>query len=79
MGGVLFVYDTGRFGYQSLYRLYCPLNVSNAYIVLGIVSGAILQLRGRFRLSCIQQEMVVSSMLMGALLASFTGGKLPIN
>lgn len=41
---------------------------------IGIVSGAILQLREEFRLDCIKQEMVVSSMLMGAVLASLTGG-----
>lgn len=40
----------------------------------GIVSGAILQLRAEFHLDCTKQEMVVSSMLMGAVLASFTGG-----
>lgn len=43
----------------------------------GIVSGAILQLREEFHLDCIKQEMVVSSMLMGAVLASLTGGTLP--
>lgn len=41
---------------------------------IGIVSGAILQLRNEFHLDCIEQEMVVSSMLMGAVLASLTGG-----
>ena len=48
--------------------LYCNL------FFAGIVSGAILQLRGEFQLDCIKQEMVVSSMLMGAVLASLTGG-----
>ena len=42
----------------------------------GIVSGAILQLREEFQLDCMKQEMVVSSMLMGAVLASVTGGAL---
>ncbi|KAL9980903.1 hypothetical protein ACROYT_G009544 [Oculina patagonica] len=41
---------------------------------IGIVSGAILQLRTEFQLDCTKQEMVVSSMLMGAVLASLTGG-----
>ena len=41
---------------------------------LGIVSGAILQLRAEYQLNCTKQEMVVSSMLMGAVLASLTGG-----
>ena len=38
------------------------------------MSGAILQLRSEFQLDCIKQEMVVSSMLMGAVLASLSGG-----
>ncbi|KAJ7373800.1 hypothetical protein OS493_009122 [Desmophyllum pertusum] len=41
---------------------------------IGIVSGAILQLRAEFQLDYTKQEMVVSSMLMGAVLASLTGG-----
>lgn len=41
---------------------------------IGIVSGAILQLRSEFQLDCTKQEMVVSSMLMGAVLASLSGG-----
>jgi len=41
---------------------------------IGIVSGAILQLRAEYQLNCTKQEMVVSSMLMGAVLASLTGG-----
>ncbi|XP_032220326.2 solute carrier family 2, facilitated glucose transporter member 12-like isoform X1 [Nematostella vectensis] len=41
---------------------------------IGIVSGAVLQLRQEFLLSCLQQEMVVSSMLIGAVFASVTGG-----
>lgn len=41
---------------------------------IGVVSGAILQLRAEFSLDCTQQEMVVSSMLMGAVLASLVGG-----
>jgi MFS family permease len=42
---------------------------------LGIVSGAMLQLKEEFGLDCQQQEMVVSSMLFGALIGSLTGGK----
>ncbi|XP_074165889.1 solute carrier family 2, facilitated glucose transporter member 12 isoform X2 [Sminthopsis crassicaudata] len=41
---------------------------------LGLISGALLQLSGLLALSCQQQEMVVSSLLIGALLASLTGG-----
>ena len=41
---------------------------------IGIISGALLQLEDVFSLSCLQRELVVSSMLFGALLASFCGG-----
>lgn len=41
---------------------------------LGIISGALLQLKAEFRLSCVQQEALVSSLLTGALLASIVGG-----
>uniref|UniRef100_A0A3Q3JS56 Solute carrier family 2, facilitated glucose transporter member 10 n=1 Tax=Monopterus albus TaxID=43700 RepID=A0A3Q3JS56_MONAL len=41
---------------------------------LGIISGALLQLKAEFRLSCVQQEVLVSSLLIGALLASTIGG-----
>ncbi|XP_060095717.1 solute carrier family 2, facilitated glucose transporter member 12 [Heteronotia binoei] len=41
---------------------------------LGIISGALLQLTSILALSCQQQEMVVSALLIGALLASLTGG-----
>uniref|UniRef100_A0A7N8X1P5 Solute carrier family 2, facilitated glucose transporter member 10 n=1 Tax=Mastacembelus armatus TaxID=205130 RepID=A0A7N8X1P5_9TELE len=41
---------------------------------LGIISGALLLLRAEFRLSCVQQEALVSSLLIGALLASIVGG-----
>lgn len=41
---------------------------------LGIISGALLQLQAEFSLSCIQQEAVVSALLVGALLASVVGG-----
>ncbi|XP_006016793.1 solute carrier family 2, facilitated glucose transporter member 10 isoform X2 [Alligator sinensis] len=41
---------------------------------LGIISGALLQLQMDFQLSCFKQEVLVSSMLTGALLASLVGG-----
>ncbi|KAM8792303.1 solute carrier family 2, facilitated glucose transporter member 12 [Rhynchonycteris naso] len=43
---------------------------------LGIISGALLQIRTLLALSCQEQEMVVSSLLIGAFLASLTGGVL---
>ncbi|XP_061545137.1 solute carrier family 2, facilitated glucose transporter member 10 isoform X1 [Phycodurus eques] len=43
---------------------------------LGIISGGLLQLKVEFGLSCIQQEALVSSLLIGALLASLVGGAL---
>ncbi|XP_071386277.1 solute carrier family 2, facilitated glucose transporter member 10 [Centroberyx affinis] len=43
---------------------------------LGIISGALLQLKAEFRLSCVQQEALVSALLIGALLASVVGGGL---
>ncbi|KAM6185224.1 solute carrier family 2, facilitated glucose transporter member 12 [Rhynchocyon petersi] len=41
---------------------------------LGLISGALLQIRTELALTCHQQEMVVSSLLIGAFLASLTGG-----
>lgn len=41
---------------------------------LGIISGALLQLQVQFQLSCVQQEAMVSSLLVGAILASAIGG-----
>ncbi|XP_062981779.1 solute carrier family 2, facilitated glucose transporter member 12 [Elgaria multicarinata webbii] len=41
---------------------------------LGVISGALLQLTSILALSCRQQEIVVSALLIGALLASLTGG-----
>ncbi|KAM4891521.1 solute carrier family 2, facilitated glucose transporter member 10 [Sylvia borin] len=41
---------------------------------LGIISGALLQLQTDFQLSCFEQEVVVSAVLIGALLASLAGG-----
>ncbi|XP_072307933.1 solute carrier family 2, facilitated glucose transporter member 10-like [Eucyclogobius newberryi] len=43
---------------------------------LAIISGALLQLRVDFALSCVQQEVLVSALLVGALLASVVGGSL---
>lgn len=43
---------------------------------LGIISGAVLQIRTLLALTCHEQEMFVSSLLMGALLTSLTGGGL---
>ncbi|NXI17187.1 GTR10 protein, partial [Irena cyanogastra] len=41
---------------------------------LGIISGALLQLQADFQLSCFKQEVLVSAVLIGALLASLGGG-----
>ncbi|NXL23316.1 GTR10 protein, partial [Setophaga kirtlandii] len=41
---------------------------------LGIISGALLQLQADFQLSCFEQEVLVSAVLIGALLASLAGG-----
>ncbi|XP_029352657.1 solute carrier family 2, facilitated glucose transporter member 12 [Echeneis naucrates] len=41
---------------------------------LGLTSGVLLQLRGVLSLSCRQQELLVSSHLLGALLICFAGG-----
>jgi SP family facilitated glucose transporter-like MFS transporter 12 len=43
---------------------------------LGIISGALLQIRTLLSLTCHEQEMVVSSLLIGAFLASLVGGVL---
>ncbi|XP_014662710.1 PREDICTED: solute carrier family 2, facilitated glucose transporter member 12-like isoform X2 [Priapulus caudatus] len=41
---------------------------------IGIVAGALLQLQITFNLSCLQKEIIVSSMLIGALVGSLCGG-----
>lgn len=41
---------------------------------LGLISGALLQIRALLALTCHEQEMVVSSLLIGAFLASLSGG-----
>ncbi|XP_037376323.1 solute carrier family 2, facilitated glucose transporter member 12 [Talpa occidentalis] len=43
---------------------------------LGLISGALLQIRALLALTCHEQEMVVSSLLIGAFLASLLGGVL---
>ena len=43
--------------------------------IAGIISGAILQLRDVFCLSCLYQELVISAMLLGAVFGSLIGGK----
>ncbi|CAN8004803.1 unnamed protein product, partial [Ixodes pacificus] len=42
----------------------------------GIISGALLQLKDTFGLSCVTQQLVVGSLFLGAFLASFVGGVL---
>ena len=39
-----------------------------------MISGALLQLRTEFDLNCQQTELVVSALMIGALIASITGG-----
>ncbi|XP_044155135.1 solute carrier family 2, facilitated glucose transporter member 10 [Bufo gargarizans] len=41
---------------------------------LGIISGVLLQLKNEFLLTCFQQEVLVSAVLVGALVASLVGG-----
>ncbi|XP_013380389.1 solute carrier family 2, facilitated glucose transporter member 10 isoform X2 [Lingula anatina] len=41
---------------------------------VGIISGALLQLKVDFSLSCIERELVVSTMLLGAVIGSLSGG-----
>ncbi|XP_009079529.1 PREDICTED: solute carrier family 2, facilitated glucose transporter member 12 [Acanthisitta chloris] len=41
---------------------------------LGLISGALLQMSSILELSCKEQEIIVSSLLFGALFASLTGG-----
>ncbi|XP_069740272.1 solute carrier family 2, facilitated glucose transporter member 10 isoform X2 [Narcine bancroftii] len=41
---------------------------------LGIISGALLELQEVFSLSCLQQEVLVSALLIGALFGSLVGG-----
>ncbi|XP_077991663.1 solute carrier family 2, facilitated glucose transporter member 12-like [Glandiceps talaboti] len=41
---------------------------------IGIISGAQLQLRDEFQLSCLEEAIVVSGLLLGAMLGSIVGG-----
>ncbi|XP_030346506.1 solute carrier family 2, facilitated glucose transporter member 12 [Strigops habroptila] len=41
---------------------------------MGVISGALLQMSSILALSCKEQEIIVSSLLFGALFASLTGG-----
>ncbi|XP_076832235.1 solute carrier family 2, facilitated glucose transporter member 10 isoform X2 [Brachyhypopomus gauderio] len=41
---------------------------------LGIISGALLLLQAQFHLNCVQQETVVSALLIGAICSSVIGG-----
>ncbi|MFT7797503.1 solute carrier family 2, facilitated glucose transporter member 12 [Arapaima gigas] len=41
---------------------------------MGVISGALLQLREALSLTCRMQEVAVSALLLGALLVSFVGG-----
>lgn len=43
---------------------------------IGIISGAMLLLKTEFQLSCQQQELIVTSLLIGGLIASIVGGQL---
>ena len=53
------------------------LSLSHSIFVYltGIISGAVLQLKDDFCLSCSYQEMVISAMLMGAIAGSLIGGE----
>ena len=45
-----------------------------AFSISGIISGALLQLREYFHVNCHQQEMIVTSLIIGGLVASLVGG-----
>ncbi|KAI8499149.1 hypothetical protein Bbelb_229130 [Branchiostoma belcheri] len=67
-------YDGITTGYVILASVMAALGGVLFGYDIGIVSGALLQLREELQLGCFQQEMVVSSMLMGAVIGSLTGG-----
>ncbi|CAH1252851.1 SLC2A12 [Branchiostoma lanceolatum] len=67
-------YDGITTGYVLLASVMAALGGVLFGYDIGIVSGALLQLREELQLGCLQQEMVVSSMLMGAVIGSLTGG-----
>lgn len=43
---------------------------------IGIISGALLLLKKEFHLTCFEQEIIVSAVLIGALFASLVGGNI---
>ena len=61
---------------ELFYRL--TVNCVSVYVCgirrIGVISGALLQLRTEFHLDCQQTELVVSALPIGALVASLTGG-----
>lgn len=59
--------------YHYYYPFHCTY-INHCYFV-GIISGAVLQLKVQFCLSCLEQEMVISSMLVGAIFGSLVGGE----
>ncbi|XP_044241801.2 solute carrier family 2, facilitated glucose transporter member 10 isoform X3 [Ursus arctos] len=70
-------------GWMSRPQLLLPLCASVSLLggltfgyELAVVSGALLPLQLDFGLSCSEQELLVSSLLLGALLASLVGGVL---
>ncbi|XP_062586011.1 solute carrier family 2, facilitated glucose transporter member 12-like isoform X3 [Saccostrea cucullata] len=64
----------------SIYVVFASIMASLGGVLfgydIGIISGAVLQLRDDFCLSCSFQEMVISAMLMGAVAGSLIGGVL---
>lgn len=62
----------------SIYVVFASIMASLGGVLfgydIGIISGAVLQLRDEFCLSCSFQEMVISAMLMGAIAGSLIGG-----
>lgn len=44
------------------------------FLIVGIISGAMLNLREEFHLSCFQQELIVSFLVIGGLFSSLVGG-----
>ncbi|KAK3089696.1 hypothetical protein FSP39_005693 [Pinctada imbricata] len=75
---VVDVEDTSRSPCGSCYVVLASVMASLGGILfgydIGIISGAVLQLREVFCLSCTQQELVISSMLIGAIIGSLSGG-----
>ncbi|GBM60911.1 Solute carrier family 2, facilitated glucose transporter member 12 [Araneus ventricosus] len=65
---------------QSMYVTFAAIVASVGGVLfgydIGITSGALLQLREDFHLTSFEQEMVVSSVLIGAFFSSFVGGNI---